>query len=506
MTSLNEDFNLLLQFAQKRGLMEKEDIFWAANHLINIFRQESFEVTGPDRLPETAAPILTRLTDRAIQMGLIEEGPSQRDLFDTLIMDLVTPRPSEVAARFRTLYQQSPRAATDYFYNLSVAANYVRKSRTDLNHGWLTSTGYGDLSITINVSKPEKDPREIAAAKATPSLDYPACLLCRENEGFFGNLNHPARQNLRLIPLELGGEEWFLQYSPYVYYNEHSIVLSRRHRPMRVDRRAFENLLSFLDFLPHYFIGSNADLPIVGGSILNHDHYQGGRHAFPMDSAPAEKDYDLGPGLSLGRIRWPLSVLRLSGTTAGPLVDAAVKILEGWRVWSDESVNILAESGGERHNTITPIARRQGGRYVLDLVLRNNRTTVEHPFGLFHPHQDVHNIKKENIGLIEVLGLAILPPRLVRELEMLKEALMTGRPEAGPPGLEPHSAWYQEIKKTLSGLSPEETAAGLRREVGLKFLKGLEDAGVFKRDERGQAAFDRFVASVLGPLPASAPR
>lgn len=497
MSSLNDDLNLLIHFAREKGLLEKEDVFWAANHLINVFRQASFEVTDPGRPPETVAPILERLTDRAVQMGLIEEGPSRRDLFDTLIMDHLTPRPSEVVRRFRKHYQQNPEAATDYFYDLSVAANYVRKNRTDLNHSWFTGTVYGDLAITINVSKPEKDPREIAAAKTAPSPGYPACLLCRENEGFFGNLNHPARQNLRLIPLELGGEEWFLQYSPYVYYNEHCIVLSSRHRPMRVDRRAFENLLGFLDFLPHYFVGSNADLPIVGGSILSHDHYQGGRHEFPMNLAPVEKEYDIGPGLSLGRVRWPLSTLRLSGAAAGPLVDAAVTILANWRDWSDETVAIMAESGGERHNTITPIARRRGDRYVLDLVLRNNRTTAEHPLGLFHPHSDVHNIKKENIGLIEVMGLAILPPRLVGELELLKEALRAGRPEVGPPGLELHSDWYQQIKGSLSCLGPEETEAGLRREVGLKFLKGLEDAGVFKRDARGLSAFDRFVSKAL---------
>lgn len=495
MISINEDINALLQFALKRGLLKKEDYVWAANQLIGLFNQAGFKAFNLKAgSPDTVELILERLLDQAVRMGLAENTGAGRDLFDTRIMGLLTPRPSEVIRRFRKFYEQSPITATDYFYDLSVAVNYVRKNRTDRNITWFTPSRYGNLAITINVSKPEKDPRDIAAARNAPAIGYPACLLCRENEGYFGNPAHPARQNLRLVPLEMGGEEWFLQYSPYVYYNEHCIILSGEHRPMKIGRRTFENLITFLNYLPHYFIGSNADLPIVGGSILNHDHYQGGRHTFPMDEAEVEKEYRIFPGLALGRLRWPLSGLRLRGNDAEAMIRASEKILEAWRNWSDESVGLLAESGGELHNTLTPIARRRGGDYVFDLVLRNNRVTADHPLGLFHPHEDVHNVKKENIGLIEVLGLAILPPRLAPEMEMLKEALLTGRAEV--EGV--HAAWYPELKKELSGLDPEETEEGLRLAVGLKFIKGLEDAGVFKRNEAGRAAFERFVHSLAG--------
>ncbi|UQZ89849.1 galactose-1-phosphate uridylyltransferase [Deltaproteobacteria bacterium Smac51] len=503
MTDINHELNRLLRYSLNRKLIGPEDLVCAANHLIALFGQAEFRLEEAGEIPSTVDDILEKLLDQAVNLGLIENTQTRRDLFDTLIMDQVTPRPSEVVRRFQELYKNSPGEATDFFFDFSVAANYVRKGRTDRNISWLAPTSYGDLQITINVSKPEKDPRDIAAALSVPASSYPACLLCRENEGFFGSLNHPARQNLRLIPLRLGGEEWFLQYSPYVYYNEHSIILSRQHRPMKIDRLTFVNLLEFLDTLPHYFAGSNADLPIVGGSILSHDHYQGGRHRFPMDEAPVEKEYDCPafPNLKLGRVKWPMSTLRLRGRDKAGLISAATAILNDWREWSDESVGIWAYSGEIPHNTITPIARREGDEYLLDLVLRNNRTSPEHPLGIFHPHSDVHHIKKENIGLIEVLGLAILPPRLVPELELIKSFLAEGREDVGEESALPiHAEWYHELRTEFNGAATKEIEAGLREKVGKKFLRVLEHAGVFKRDDQGLAAFDRFVQKISGEL------
>lgn len=500
---INRELARLLHFAIRRGLIEPLDFQYSANRLIALLGLDSFAPVAVDEDLPSAAPILENILDYAAEKRLIENTGTRRDLFDTLLMDCVTSRPAEVVRRFESLYAQSPESATDFFYQFSIASDYVRKDRTDRNISWRAPTEFGVLDITINVSKPEKDPRDIEAAKLAPQSGYPACLLCRENEGFAGNLHHPARQTLRLIPHKIVDAQWFLQYSPYIYYNEHCIALLREHVPMRISRATFENLLGLLDWLPHYFFGSNADLPIVGGSILSHEHYQGGRHIFAMDRAPVEKRYAAPrfPGVSLGRVRWPMSALRLEGRDAKALTELADLILSAWRAYSDESVGLLAATD-EPHNTITPIARKNGEEYVLDLVLRNNRRSAEFPLGIFHPHEDVQHIKKENIGLIEVLGLAILPPRLIPELEGLADALAAGRNDvAADPDLAKHAHWYAELKTKLAGLTPEALPTALRREVGLKFLTVLEHAGVFKRDAAGMAAFDRFVSTLGAGVP-----
>ena len=381
---------------------------------------------------------------------------------------------------------------------MSIASNYIRKDRIDKNIIWKTATEYGDLDITINLSKPEKDPRDIAKAKLAPSSGYPKCLLCRENEGYAGHPGHPARETHRLIPLRLSAHRWFLQYSPYTYYNEHCIVLNRKHVPMKVSRKSFENLLDFVTIFPHYFLGSNADLPIVGGSILSHDHYQGGRYTFAMAKAPIEKTYTF-PGfknIKVGRVKWPMSTIRLQGEDREELADLAEKILDAWRKYSDPSVEILAETDGTPHNTITPIARRRGNLYELDLVLRNNRTTKEHPLGLFHPHAEVHHIKKENIGLIEVMGLAVLPARLKKEMALLGAELVKGTPDiSGMPEIASHADWYKMLREKYPEVSQENVEGILQEEIGKVFEIVLTHAGVYKRDAKGMEAFDRFVAT-----------
>ncbi|MBQ5846531.1 MAG: UDP-glucose--hexose-1-phosphate uridylyltransferase, partial [Selenomonadaceae bacterium] len=404
--------------------------------------------------------------------------------------------PSEVIAAFKQDYAASPELATENYYRMSIASNYIRKARIDKNVVWKTATEYGDLDITINLSKPEKDPRDIAKAKLVKSSSYPRCLLCRENEGFAGHANHPARQTHRLIPLDFGGKEWFLQYSPYTYYNEHCIILNGQHVPMKISRATFENLTEFVTIFPHYFAGSNADLPIVGGSILSHDHYQGGHYTFAMAAAPLEKEYEFAgfPDVQAGRIKWPMSALRLTSENRQQLIDLAEHILKKWREYSDESVGVLAYSGEEPHNTITPICRRQGSAYQLDLVLRNNRTDEENPLGIFHPHANVHHIKKENIGLIEVMGLAVLPPRLKENMAKIKAALLSGRETvADDEQLAVHADWYQEIRALHPEIDEENAGQIIRNEIGKVFMQVLTDAGVFKRDAAGMAAFDRFV-------------
>src|SRR5574344_631754 len=399
--SINTEINRLLNFAKQRGLINREDLYYSANLLLDVLKAAEFVPEEINETLETAEPILKNMLDYAAAQGLIEDTVNERDLFDTRIMNCVMPRPSEVIRRWSSDYARAPKAATAEFYKMSIASTYIRKDRIDKNIIWKTATEYGDLDITINLSKPEKDPRDIAKAKLVKSSTYPKCLLCRENEGYAGHAGHPARQTHRLIPLRLSGHRWFMQYSPYTYYNEHCIVLNRKHIPMKVSRKSFENLLDFVTILPHYFLGSNADLPIVGGSILSHDHYQGGRYTFAMAKAPVEKSYTFAgyPDIKAGRVKWPMSTIRLTGEDREELCDLAEKILNKWRAYSDESVGILAESDGEPHNTVTPIARRKGEAYELDLVLRNNRTSEEHPLGIFHPHAEVHHIKKENIGL-----------------------------------------------------------------------------------------------------------
>lgn len=496
---VNHHINRLIHFALHHKLITPQDSTWAANSLIGILGINSFE---PEDIHETftASPdsILAEILNWAAENHIIENTETERDLFDTELMGALTPRPSDVIAEFETLMAESPVKATDYFYALGVSSNYIRSERTAKNICWKTATDFGELDITINMSKPEKDPRDIAKAKTIKSTGYPKCLLCRENEGFYGHHAHPARQNIRLIPVTLQGKRWYFQYSPYSYYNEHCIVLDENHVPMLISRETFGNLFAFVSLFPHYFVGSNADLPIVGGSILSHDHYQGGRYVFAMELAPIEKEYATGnPEITAGRVKWPMSAIRLRSKNPEALVNLADRILSAWREYTDESAGILAYSDGEPHNTITPIARRKGADYELDLVLRNNRTSEEHPLGIFHPHAEVHHIKKENIGLIEVMGLAVLPARLKKALEGIFAAWIDGK-ETLPSELEAHEKWYRGLRAKYDGLKVESEARKmLRDEVGHVFTQVLTDSGVYKRTVEGLAAFDKFAESVL---------
>ena len=494
---MKDTLEALLRYALDKGLIEQEDTVYAYNRLL-----ETMGVNEADEGGLTDAPLhelLEALCDEACRRGLIDDNITARDLFDTKLMGVLTPAPHEVRRQFAALKAQSPRAATDWYYAFSQNTNYIRRDRSAKDLKWVYEGQYGALDITVNLAKPEKDPRAIAAARLAPQGGYPKCLLCLENEGYAGHMNHPARQNHRLIPLELGGQSWFLQYSPYVYYNEHCIVFHGAHIPMKVERGSFERLLDFVGQFPHYFLGSNADLPIVGGSILSHDHFQGGHYEFAMERAAVDRPvvFKGFEDVKAGIVHWPMSVLRLTGPDRERLIDLADKILTAWRGYSDESVCVYAETEGTPHNTITPIARRRGGDFELDLVLRNNLTTEEHPLGLFHPHAELHHIKKENIGLIEVMGLAVLPARLKREMEMLREAILSGADLRADEALEKHADWVDELKKRYS-FTPENTEGILRQEIGRVFERVLEDAGVFKRDERGQAAFLRFVDAVNG--------
>lgn len=496
--SINREINRLLNFARQQNLMEESDCYYAANRLLDMLRVHEYEPEKIEETLDTATPILENMLDYAVAEHLIEDTVNERDLFDTRLIDAVMPRPSEVISRFKADLAKSPRLATDNYYKLSIASNYIRKARIDKNIIWQTATEYGDLDLTINLSKPEKDPRDIAKAKLVKSTAYPKCLLCRENEGFAGHAGHPARETHRLIPLDFRGKEWFLQYSPYTYYNEHCIVLNSQHIPMKVSRDTFENICDFLTLLPHYFVGSNADLPIVGGSILSHDHYQGGHYTFAMEKAPVEKEYAFAgfTEVKAGRVRWPMSTIRLTSANRAQLIGLCVKILTAWREYSDASVDILAKTDAP-HNTITPIGRRRGDLYEFDLVLRNNRTTQEHPLGLFHPHAEVHHIKKENIGLIEVMGLAVLPARLKTEMAEVKEALLQGKEDiAAIESIAVHAPWYKEIRQKNPDINADNVTAILQEEIGHVFSLVLEHAGVYKRNEKGLTAFDAFVASV----------
>ncbi len=500
MCEIQHEISRLLHFARQKGLIAPEDEVYAANRLLDVLHVEDYVPEEVDETLETATPILECMLDYAAEKGLIEGTTDERDLFDTRIMDCVMPRPSEVVRAFRAYYEESPREATDYYYALSIASNYIRKARIDKNIAWKTATEFGDLDVTINLSKPEKDPRDIAKAKLAKAAGYPKCLLCRENEGYAGRVNHPARETHRLIPLDLAGHPWFLQYSPYTYYNEHCIVLNNDHVPMVISRETFENLTAFLEIFPHYFAGSNADLPIVGGSILSHDHYQGGRYTFAMERAAVEQEYRFAnyPQVRAGRVKWPMSTLRLTSSDKDALVELATAILAAWRTYSDASVDILAETDAP-HNTITPIARRRGADYEFDLVFRNNRTTSEHPLGLFHPHAEVHHIKKENIGLIEVLGLAILPARLKSEMEQIRAELLQGTADiAGIADIEKHADWYRSVRAAHTTVTEGNVDGILRDEIGKVFLEVLTHAGVFKRDAAGMAAFDRWIESITG--------
>lgn len=497
---LNYEISRLINYGLQKKLIAPEDEAYTVNRLLAMLGVGEFEGQEVEEaLPYPAKP-LERICSWAAAQGLIEPDTGDaRDMFDTELMSCLMPRPSQVVESFYHLYEQDRKAATDYYYGLSRASNYIRVDRVEKDKMWTAPTRYGQLVITINLSKPEKDPKAIAAAKNAPQSGYPKCALCRENEGFKGSANQAARGNHRLIPFRLCGEPWYLQYSPYVYYNEHCIVLSAEHRPMKVSRETFAHLLAFVEALPHYFVGSNADLPIVGGSILSHDHFQGGNYEFPMAKAGIRESVSFKgfEQVEAGIVNWPMSVIRLSGKDIQALVELSTRILEAWREYSDPDVDILAFTGETPHNTITPIARRRGDAYEVDLVLRNNRTTAEHPLGLFHPHDEYHHIKKENIGLIEVMGLAILPPRLLAETELLERAL-TSPEEADEimarPDMEKHQPWFLKLK--ADGVNGSNANKAIKDGIGEIFGEILGNAGVYKDDEQGHKAFLKFCGSV----------
>lgn len=496
----------LAEYGVATGLVPERDRRYTINRLLELFGLDGIEDEvsaaheGRSMTQEEAEGalegILAEMLDYAAGQGLIaEDSVTYRDLFDTKVMGALLPRPSEVAAEFeRRRREESPQDATDYFYKLSRDSDYIRRYRIKKDVKWTTDTDFGTLDITINLSKPEKDPKAIAAAKLARQGGYPKCLLCKENEGYAGRVNHPARQNHRIIPVTINGSDWFFQYSPYVYYNEHCIVFNAEHTPMKIERATFEKLLDFVAQFPHYFVGSNADLPIVGGSILSHDHFQGGRYAFAMEKAPVEREISFaGYGdVSAGIVKWPMSVIRIRSAKSERLVDLADKILKAWRGYTDEAAFIFAETGGEPHNTITPIARRRGEDFELDLVLRNNITTEEHPLGVYHPHARLHHIKKENIGLIEVMGLAVLPARLNREMDLLAECLLEGKDIRSLPELEKHADWAEGFAGNYT-FTPDNVDGILQQEVGKVFVQVLEDAGVYKCNKEGREAFSRFL-------------
>ena len=500
MIRIDQEINRLLQYGLNKNLICEWDLSYARNQILEVLKLEAIDSSDvPTNIPDSPVAILDHILDWAYENDrLVENTVTYRDLLDTKIMGCLTERPSGVVEKFGMTYEHvGPEAATADFYQFSKDVHYIRTDRIAKNEDWLTKTDYGEMEITINLSKPEKDPKAIAAAKKMKSSGYPECLLCKENVGYSGHLNHPARQNLRMIPVTLEEKQWYLQYSPYVYYNEHAIVLYGEHEPMKISRGTFDRLLEFVGKFPHYFIGSNADLPIVGGSILSHDHFQGGKHDFPMAKAQMERSVVLSayPNVKAGVVKWPMSVLRLQSDNREELGELADAILQFWKRYSDEAAEIHASTGEEPHNTITPIARRNGERYELDLVLRNNRTTNEHPMGLFHPHSEVHHIKKENIGLIEVMGLAVLPGRLQEELQLLGESLISENPLEQierDEKVKKHVVWAESLLEKYSDMDSSNVQGRLRDEVGLIFSDILSHAGVFKRTASGQEAFDRF--------------
>ena len=488
----------LVQYGLDTGLVAPEDKIFVTNQILEALGLESYEEIPGSRGAEELEQILKEITDYAVEKELIADSIVYRDLFDTKIMGKLVPLPSMVSHKFYELYQEGPKKATDYFYKLSQDSDYIRRYRIKKDQKWITETPYGEMEITINLSKPEKDPKAIAAAKNAAQSGYPKCQLCKENEGYAGRVNHPARQNHRIIPIRIDGKDWGFQYSPYVYYNEHCIVFNGEHVPMKIERATFAKLLDFVSQFPHYFVGSNADLPIVGGSILSHDHFQGVNHEFAMAKAPVIKEYVI-PGyedVRAGMVKWPMSVIRLQGKDKERLISAADHILMCWRSYTDEAAFIFAETNGEPHNTITPIARIRDGYFELDLVLRNNITTEEHPLGVYHPHAKLHHIKKENIGLIEVMGLAVLPSRLKSEMEQLADAILEGKDIRSNEVLEKHADWVEEFLPKYTDITKENIMDILHEEIGQVFNQVLEDAGVYKQTEEGRAAFERFVGSL----------
>ena len=498
MPNICQNIKELVHYAETKQLIAPTDRAWAINTLMAALKLSDFQDDGTDPADRPLEDILGDLCDYAFENGLIESNSVvYRDLFDPSLMGRLTPRPSQVIDTFWTLYKQSPEQATDYFYNLACNSDYIRTYRVKKDLKWTVESEYGDIDITVNLSKPEKDPKAIAAAKLLPPKNYPKCLLCRQNEGYAGTLSHPARQNIRLIPMTMAGQAWFLQYSPYVYYNEHCIALSGTHTPMKIDRSTFVKLLDFAEQFPHYFLGSNADLPIVGGSILSHDHMQGGHYTFAMEKAPVEMPLSFAgfEDVQAGIVKWPMSVIRITGKDKSRLVELADKILNVWRGYTDETAFIFAETEGEPHNTITPIGRMRNGNFELDLVLRNNITTKEHPLGVYHPNAQLHNIKKENIGLIEVMGLAVLPARLKDEIADMCDAILAGRDFADCATIAKHKDWFLSFRDNYT-FTPETVREILKKEIGATFVRVLTDAGVYKRDANGRKAFLRFVAAV----------
>lgn len=488
----------LINYGIKNNLIEKDDEIVVRNQLIDAIGLENWE--NPEEISETRSvqAILDDIIEYSCKNGIIPETNASKDLFDTKIMGIFTPLPSSVRKKFYSEYENSPKNATEWYYKFSKDVNYVRSERIEKDIKWKYNCEYGELDITINMSKPEKDPRDIANAKKSKAVNYPKCQLCIENEGYAGRSNHPARQNLRPVPVEISGKEWYLQYSPYGYYNEHCILFNKEHTPMVIDKDVFGKLFDFVEKFPHYFIGSNADLPIVGGSILTHEHFQGGNYTFAMAKAPVEYEFKLEnyPDVKSGIVKWPMSVIRLSSENRKSLEKASAEILEKWRKYTDANVSIYAETDGEPHNTITPIARKKGDIFEIDLVLRNNLTTKERPFGLYHPNESLHHIKKENIGLIEVMGLAVLPSRLSSELEELRKAMLECKNIYQIDSLKHHAEWADEVKAKHPEFNEANSKEIIEMETGLVFKKVLEDSGVFKRNEEGKKAFIKFTETL----------
>ena len=493
---LSKNIKRLVEYGIASGLTPECERLYTTNLLLELFHEDSYEDVSIDGEGLELEDILKELLDEACERGIIDDSIVYRDLFDTKMMNCLVPRPAQIQETFAKKYEVSPREATDYYYKLSQDSDYIRRYRVKKDRKWTVDSPYGVIDITINLSKPEKDPKAIAAAKNAKQSSYPKCQLCMENEGYAGRVNHPARENHRIIPITVNDSAWGFQYSPYVYYNEHCIVFNGQHTPMKIEKATFIKLFDFVKLFPHYFLGSNADLPIVGGSILSHDHFQGGNYTFAMAKAPMEETFTVAgyEDVEVGIVHWPLSVLRLRGKDEKRLIDLGAHVLDKWRSYTDEEAFIYAETDGEPHNTITPIARKVGDIFELDLALRNNITTEEHPLGVYHPHAQWHNIKKENIGLIEVMGLAVLPARLKEELEILAEYLVEGKDVLSNEKIEKHAEWVKTFLPKYEEITKENVMDILQKEVGIVFTHVLEDAGVYKCTEEGRKAFKRFIA------------
>ncbi|MBQ5426027.1 MAG: UDP-glucose--hexose-1-phosphate uridylyltransferase [Pseudobutyrivibrio sp.] len=493
---LQESIKKLVQYGIDTGLTPECERIYTTNLLLECMKEDEYTDPDCDLSNIVLEDVLKDLLDEAVKRGIIEDSITYRDLFDTKLMNQLCPRPSQVIDKFNNIYKnEGPEAATDFFYNMSRNSDYIRTYRVKKDLKWTTETDYGTLDITINLSKPEKDPKAIAAAKNAKQSAYPKCQLCIENEGYAGRTNHPARENHRIIPITINDSKWGFQYSPYVYYNEHCIVFNGEHTPMKIERATFVKLFDFVKQFPHYFLGSNADLPIVGGSILSHDHFQGGHYTFAMEKAPIIKEFTVKgfEDVTAGIVKWPLSVIRLQCKDEKRIIDLAEHILNAWRGYTDETAFVFAETDGEKHNTITPIARKHGDLFELDLALRNNITTEEHPLGVYHPHAHLHHIKKENIGLIEVMGLAVLPSRLKGEMEQLADYIVNGKDLRSNEALEKHADWVEEFSKNYDCIDASNVNEILQQEIGKVFCQVLECAGVYKNTEEGLAAFMRFV-------------